>query len=260
MGISGPLTNQRPRLNSNAQPWLPCAVPPGLECEMKPDEFTDQPGSYLQYENLACYPAQCMPLPVEDHFMDQSVQIVSAMASAMGKIPNVPVSVYVMRERRGWSMVARVHKKNSMHAETIIGYGKDTILRMLSLSTGIYLLGCRTDPFKTKQHGFVAVLALMQDPGQACWDMYATGQCSRATHCRWQHPVRKQRIYVAVKSLSEDGECLVNSALRAALERFRPECPDKGDSEENSSAVVDENNSTVADEHSVSDEHHMTGA
>jgi len=82
--------------------------------------------------------------------------------------------------------------------ESLLTATKEALMRMPAEKDGVHVLGSHTQPFTPQPHGFSALLALMPDKSQACWEMYRKGFCSRGSACRWQHPTRSFPINVVV--------------------------------------------------------------
>lgn len=209
MGIAGDFQPQRQALNPSARPWLPCPAPPGLGLDAD-----DAPADTLKDRtSLNSFQVQALAessmdvvLPIEDPLTAFAGNVTTAAANAVEAcVTDIPISVYVLQDRRGWSIIIRVRAEDQDTAltESLLLCAQESIRQNTEQSGEACLLACRTNPFKAKTQGFTTILAPLGDRSRACWDFFATGQCSRARHCRWEHPIRKQRLCVVVKQLNE---------------------------------------------------------
>eukprot|EP00419_Tripos_fusus_P022636 CAMPEP_0172699984 /NCGR_PEP_ID=MMETSP1074-20121228/30583_1 /TAXON_ID=2916 /ORGANISM="Ceratium fusus, Strain PA161109" /LENGTH=214 /DNA_ID=CAMNT_0013521285 /DNA_START=112 /DNA_END=753 /DNA_ORIENTATION=+ len=205
MGIAGEGHPERQALNPSARPWLPCPAPPGLgfdDEETKEDAVKDATcGFYVQ---ALAEPSLDMAFPIEDPLTEFAGRVTTAAANAVeALITDVPISVHVLPEPRGWSIIIRVRAEDMAISDNLFLCTQKTIQQTTEQSGEACLLAFRTNPFRTKSKGFTSILVPLGDMSQACWDFLETGQCSRSRHCRWEHPVRKQRLCVLVKQLNE---------------------------------------------------------
>lgn len=203
MGISGDFPPQRQALNPSARPWLPCPAPPGLglDDEDSKDALKEAAGFHVQ---ALAESSMDTVLPIEDPLTAFAGSVTTTAANAVEAcVTDIPISVYVLQDRRGWSIIIRVRAEDSSLTDSLLMCAQESIRQTTEQSGEACLLACRTNPFKAKTQGFTTILAPLGDRSRACWDFFATGQCSRARHCRWEHPVRKQRLCVVVKQLNE---------------------------------------------------------
>jgi len=205
MGIAGEWHPERQALNPGAQPWLPCPVPPGLifdDEDSKNDTVKDATGGF--YVQALAESSLDMALPIEDPLTEFAGRVTTAAANAVETIvTDIPISAFVLQERRGWSIIFRVRAEDMALLDSVLLCAQETIRQTTEQSGEACLLACRTNPFKAKMRGFTTTLAPLGDRSRACWDYFATGQCSRHRHCRWEHPVRTQRLSVVVKQFNE---------------------------------------------------------
>mmetsp|Transcript_39016 Transcript_39016/g.74809 ORF Transcript_39016/g.74809 Transcript_39016/m.74809 type:complete len:279 (+) Transcript_39016:68-904(+) len=205
MGIAGEWHPERQALNPGAQPWLPCPVPPGLifdDEDSKNDTVKDATGGF--YVQALAESSLDMALPIEDPLTEFAGRVTTAAANAVeALITDVPISVHVLPEPRGWSIIIRVRAEDMALSDSVLSCAQETIRQTTEQSGEACLLAFRTKPLGAKSQGFTTSLVLLGDMSQACWDFLETGQCSRSRHCRWEHPVRKQRLCVVVKQLNE---------------------------------------------------------
>eukprot|EP00930_Biecheleria_cincta_P050151 TRINITY_DN3532_c0_g1_i1.p1 TRINITY_DN3532_c0_g1~~TRINITY_DN3532_c0_g1_i1.p1 ORF type:complete len:282 (+),score=47.43 TRINITY_DN3532_c0_g1_i1:207-1052(+) len=86
----------------------------------------------------------------------------------------------------------------ALRFEGLLTLAKQSLLNWAeTASSSTYVLGYSGRPFQLGVGCFVAQLAAMEDPDNACWDSYRWGCCTRGGLCRWQHP--KQVIPIAVR-------------------------------------------------------------
>jgi len=138
------------------------------------------------------------PLTQHRSFKEQTSQVVGTMATAMATFAHAEVDC--IEDRRGWSIIARVKPEDFWLSEQIITCAKHATLCATEASQSVYVMGYKTRPFRAKPHGFGAMLGILQDESEACWDVYCTGHCERGTSCRWQHPPVVKRLYVVVRA------------------------------------------------------------
>jgi len=205
MGIAGEWHPERQALNPSARPWLPCPPPPGLDFDdedPKDDTVKGATGGF--YVQALAESSLDMAFPIEDPLTEFAGRVTTAAANAVeALVTDVPISVHVHPDRRGWSIIVRVRAEDMALSDSVFLCAQETIWQTTEQSGEACLLACRTNPFKAKSNGFTTILVPLGDMSQACWDFFATGQCSRYRHCRWEHPVRKQRLCVVVKQLNE---------------------------------------------------------
>merc|ERR1719203_546357 len=100
----------------------------------------------------------------------------------------------------GWALFVRIRFEDTLHTETLLTLGKESLLRAAEGSKSLYVLGYKGRPFQPQPSGFVATLGGMEDESQACWGMYEYGCCRQGGTCRWQHPAHTVPISVVVSS------------------------------------------------------------
>jgi len=203
MGIAGEWHSERQALNPSARPWLPCPTPPGLDFDdedSKNDSMKDATGGFY----VQALAESLMVFPISDPLTEFAGRVTTAAVNAVeALVTDVPISVHVLQERRGWSVIIRVRAEDMALSDSVLLCAQETIWHTTEQSGEACLLACRTNPFKAKKQGFTTSIAPLSDRSQACWEFFTTGQCRRSRHCRWEHPVRTERLRMNVKQLNE---------------------------------------------------------
>lgn len=96
----------------------------------------------------------------------------------------------VTEDMSGWTLSGYCQSATMLNYQSALSVVQDKLLQGAEKSSGVYVVGYETTPFKPAAGhvGFSAQLALVQDESSACWDLLAKGHCQRGCTCRWQHP------------------------------------------------------------------------
>jgi len=140
-----------------------------------------------------------------DFFMQHTGQVVMAAAATLAASAHPVIDVHTTRDRKGWSIVAKLRPEDLGHTDQVVEWAKEAILQAALDSVCVYVMGYRRGGFRHRPHGFGAMLGLMQDEHLACWDVYNTGCCKREDACHWRHPASVKRLYFVVKPLVPEG-------------------------------------------------------
>ena len=196
---------------------LPCDRTEGQPCAARPD--CQGQGGELAWHPILCRPGSAHPLcccgPGSPQAgagawsprsgQELAAHVLWASSKAVGPASGWAACVYPIQEHRGWSLIVRLEEGRLGLVPAVLQAVQREVLRAVAELPCARLLGPVEAPFKPKLRGFSAALALFL-PGaktDPCWDMVTTGCCQRGRSCRWQHPVGKQRLNVAVRLLAE---------------------------------------------------------
>jgi len=151
------------------------------------------------------------------NFVEAIGCMVSGLAQQLESCMNIPVAVKIIfQDNREWSIFCRIHEEHvEKYQHTICSFAKEIIWYAAEASNVFVLLGCQTEPFKSKHHGFRANVApMIPDLDMACKDLYAGGVCSREKKCRWKHPhpLFRHRLIFLVKNLTETAPMILSTA------------------------------------------------
>jgi hypothetical protein len=103
----------------------------------------------------------------------------------------------------GTTMIMATSTSSNPNDPLVLSLVKDALLHSAEQSENTYILGYGAQPFKnldSVSFSFNVACTPAAHQNTACWDMYETGLCCRAT-CTWDHPsdMDKMRIIVMVK-------------------------------------------------------------
>mmetsp|Transcript_65334 Transcript_65334/g.174105 ORF Transcript_65334/g.174105 Transcript_65334/m.174105 type:complete len:314 (-) Transcript_65334:137-1078(-) len=167
------------RLRSAARPWLPqSAAQPRHTVQQWPA------WSYAQNGDLTCN-------PYVGYLAETAAWTIEQAAKG--------AHVHRLRERRGWSVIARVSESDLWRCGELIAAARHQVMRQTNMLPGMVILRSRE-----KKQGFCVSFGFVDDVSKACWDMVQTGQCCRRHACRWEHPKNTRRLFVAVKLASSE--------------------------------------------------------
>lgn len=161
--------------------------------------------------------------------MGNFVEAISCMANSLAQqlksCMNIPVAVKIIfQDDREWSIFCRVHEEHiETYQHTICSLAKELIWYAAAASTVFLLLGCHSEPFKQKYHGFKAIVApVMRNPNVACMDLYTKGTCRWEKRCQWEHPhpLFRHRLIFVVKALTEMAPIILATAGSCSSEWY----------------------------------------
>lgn len=127
--------------------------------------------------------------------------MVSDLAQKVDGCLSVPISIHQSKGRRVWTFICRILPEHIEYQDKLIALAKEHLWCACEASDTIVLDSFCTEPFRPKVRGFTARLSPMPDQDVACWDMYATGSCTRPC-CKWQHPLRHDRFIFQIKDMT----------------------------------------------------------
>jgi len=102
----------------------------------------------------------------------------------------------------GWQVVVKLAAHHMHLKDQLLGAAKDAILSASEQSSGTYVVGYRVSPFMDSPLGFSALLAHVNRPAEACWDLLQWGCCDFEGSCRWRHPESRATLNIMVAPAS----------------------------------------------------------
>lgn len=103
----------------------------------------------------------------------------------------------------GWQVVVKVAAHQMHLKDQLLNSAKAAILSASEQSAGTYVVGYRVSPFMDSPLGFSALLAHVNRPAEACWDLLQWGCCDFEGSCRWRHPESRATLNIMVVPATE---------------------------------------------------------
>lgn len=104
----------------------------------------------------------------------------------------------------GWQVIVKLAEHQMYLKDQLVSSAKAAILSASERSAGTYVMGYRVSPFMDSPLGFSALLAHMNRPEEACWDLLQWGSCYFEGSCRWRHPEHRATINIMVVPASAE--------------------------------------------------------
>lgn len=99
-----------------------------------------------------------------------------------------------------WSLVGYCLPQHRNYAQILLARAKMALVAEADNSTDVFVIGHDGAAFAVShnQIGMSVQLALVEDKCSACWDILTKGFCPRGHACRWQHPLWKAPVTIAI--------------------------------------------------------------
>eukprot|EP00930_Biecheleria_cincta_P011858 TRINITY_DN11499_c0_g1_i2.p1 TRINITY_DN11499_c0_g1~~TRINITY_DN11499_c0_g1_i2.p1 ORF type:complete len:267 (+),score=39.98 TRINITY_DN11499_c0_g1_i2:136-936(+) len=98
----------------------------------------------------------------------------------------------------GWQVVVKLAAHQMNLKDQLLSLAKAAILSASEQSAGTYVVGYRVSPFMDSPLGFSSLLAHVNRPAEACWDLLQWGCCDFEGSCRWRHPESRATLNIMV--------------------------------------------------------------
>eukprot|EP00930_Biecheleria_cincta_P011857 TRINITY_DN11499_c0_g1_i1.p1 TRINITY_DN11499_c0_g1~~TRINITY_DN11499_c0_g1_i1.p1 ORF type:complete len:312 (+),score=37.67 TRINITY_DN11499_c0_g1_i1:136-936(+) len=98
----------------------------------------------------------------------------------------------------GWQVVVKLAAHQMPLKDQLLSSAKAAILSASEHSACTYVVGYRMSPFMDSPLGFSSLLAHVNRPAEACWDLLQWGCCDFEGSCRWRHPESRATLNIMV--------------------------------------------------------------
>jgi len=132
--------------------------------------------------------------PGSENASSESLSYLAQIAAETIKKTTKDAHIHHHRERRGWSVIARVSREELVRfAEPLLAVRREVFRHMRAFS-GIVPLRVRE-----KTQGFSISIGSVYNSFHLCWDAAMTGTCCHGQSCHWEHPRNIRHLFVVVK-------------------------------------------------------------
>uniref|UniRef100_A0A7S4SMF2 C3H1-type domain-containing protein n=1 Tax=Alexandrium monilatum TaxID=311494 RepID=A0A7S4SMF2_9DINO len=134
--------------------------------------------------------------PSSENANSERMSYLAEIAAETIKKTTKVTHIHHHRERRGWSVIARVPSDELVRFAEPLLAARQEVFRHMRVLPGTIPLRVRE-----KMQGFCINLGFVDSPFQLCWDVAKMGKCCRGQSCNLEHPRNIQQLFVVIKGL-----------------------------------------------------------